>query len=504
MRTANRAWGIAILAAVAAGCAKRAPIGVPPVRTLTVSVRADVSDFFPSAGLLNEGWTLDVNGHVFEGLSRFDRHLVPRPALAQSWRSPDDLTWVFTLHEKALFADGTPVTAEDVVASIGTFVAGRFPSTSDLAGNVERVTALSAREVEIKTRVPMPLLAVGLTTAFITKKAALEGSAPAVGAGPYRVERWTKGKEIVLAANPWYHAGPPPFPKVVLAVEPDGAARVNAVLSGTAQLAEHVPFSEMGGLAALGSVRLVVEPSVRVLFLGFRVDRPPFSDPRVRHAVQLAIDRDELNRRVLAGRAFPATQVITPAVAGFNPDIALPPTDRAAARRLLEEAGHKRGLAVTLEGTNDRYVADAEILKEAARQLGEAGFAVTAKAESKSTLFPRLEAGEVPFFLMGWNSPTLSARGALLDLFRSPSPGSNRKANRFRLADPELDALTDGSERAANLTTRSAIYAKALARVAALDVVVPLVVLPETYLVSNDLLWERSQNLRLDEIRPKP
>ncbi len=63
---------------------------------------------------------------------------------------------------------------------------------------------------------------------------------------------------------------------------------------------------------------------LRVIFLGLRVDRPPFSDPRVREAIDLALDRDELVRRTLSGRAKPATQLVPPSIVGFDPALRLP------------------------------------------------------------------------------------------------------------------------------------------------------------------------------------
>src|SRR5688572_1541259 len=79
--------------------------------TLTLAVRADITVLFPNPPLLNEVYSLEVNGNVFEGLVRFDRNHNLEPALAERWESPDSHTTVFTLKPGVRFSDGRPLTA---------------------------------------------------------------------------------------------------------------------------------------------------------------------------------------------------------------------------------------------------------------------------------------------------------------------------------------------------------------------------------------------------------
>ena len=119
--------------------------------------------------------------------------------------------------------------------------------------------------------------------------------------------------------NPHFHASPPAFDRVRFRVEPDAGKRMDLVLQGEADVADHVPLDAPDALQARSDVRVVAQPSLRVLFLCLRVDQAPLSDPRGREAIDLGIDREELIARALNGRAEAASQLVPAAVVGFNP-----------------------------------------------------------------------------------------------------------------------------------------------------------------------------------------
>src|SRR5262249_28043438 len=155
--------------------------------------------------------------------------------------------------------------------------------------------------VRIRTRGPFPNLLSRLHYGFVLPKAVLATiPVPTIGTGPWRIESHRPGQSLVLARNPHWR-GPPSFEEVEAAGVPDGSARVRRVLAGGAQLAESVPLAEGDALRREPRVRVQVAPGLRVLYLALRTAEAPFSDPRVREAVDLAIDRDELVARVLFG-----------------------------------------------------------------------------------------------------------------------------------------------------------------------------------------------------------
>src|SRR5258706_8653328 len=149
------------------------------------------------------------------------------------------------------------------------------------------------------------------------------GRAPPIGTGPYVVRSRARGRELVLARNERFRGEAGGFATLRFEVVPDAGDRVRRVSEGKAAIATAPPLSELPRLEADRALRVVSAPGLRVVYLAFRVDEGPFADARVREAVDLAIDRDELIRRTLYGRAHPATQLVTPSVVGY--DASIPP-----------------------------------------------------------------------------------------------------------------------------------------------------------------------------------
>ena len=496
-----------LVALVAVGLAACRPAAAPPpsADTLRIARRADITGFFPGPPLLNEASTFQANRSVYESLVRFDPALRLRPGLAELWSNPDDRTYRFELRPGVRFSDGTPLTAADVAASLEANRRGWV--TRDFLQAVESVRATGERTVEVRTRFPYLALLTRLPWAPVVPREAIErGLSPAPGTGPYRVESWDPGRGYVFVRNPYHDREPPAFARVVHTVVPDDAARMALVERGEADAADHVPLEEVERLSRNPSVRVVLGTGLRVLFLGLRVDRPPFSDPRVREAIDLAVDREELARRALGGRVEPATQLVPPSIVGFDPALRRPPPDPARSRFLLAAAGHPRGLDVRLDGPSNRYVNDVAILRELARQLGEVGVRVVVNALDKREFFPLIERGESAMHLLGWACESGDAGDVLGSLTHSATGGPLGSLNSLGLADPALDALIGAADQARTDRERGRQLRLAVARVAELRAALPLVVQTEAVVLSRRLAWDAPLNMALspEDLRPAP
>ncbi len=498
LRAASRAWVTLPLGlALGAYSCGKGPPPAPVSDTLTLAVRADVTGFFPNPPIESEAFTIDVNRGVFETLVRFDQAFHLEPALAERWENPDDRTYVFDIRPGVRFSDGRPLTAHDVAASLNA-IRERGWVLSEYLGAIESVTASDDRRVRIRTRYPSVALLPKLTWAFVLPADAVAKTpVPAVGTGPFRLASWTPGTSFVLTRNEVFRGPAPDFGQVRFVIEPDPARRIDLVLRGEAEAADHVPLESIGDLQKRPDVTVVAHASLRVLFLCLRVDGPPFHDPRVREAIDLAIDRTELIRQALSGRAEPASQLVPPAVVGFNPALAPPRLDRDRARRLLAEAGHASGLKVRLDGPNNRYVNDVQIMNELARQLALVGVETKVNALDKRDFFPLIESGRSPFHFLGWSCESGEAGDVLDSLLHSPQAGTRGRLNTLGLADRELDQLIDASN--ASLTNKERVLRlqEALGRAADLKVVLPLVVQTEAVLLSRRVVWEPPVNMAL-------
>jgi peptide/nickel transport system substrate-binding protein len=459
-----------------------------PPSTVTLAVRADVIELSPK-GAKNDSYTIGINDSLFEGLVGMDGQLRLQAALAERWENPDEHTYLFTLRPGLKFSDGSPLTARDVVASLQAARTDEW-ETRDYLRAIESVRLVSDRQVEVRTREVSLGFLTRLPWGYVVPERVLgQPAPPAIGTGPYRLESRTRGREFVLRRNPHFRGPQPAFERARFVVLPDENERVARVEQGQADLADHVSSEAAGRLAHHPGLRVVRQSGPQTLFLALRVDLPPFSDPRLREAFDLALDRDELIRRALPGAAQPASQVVPPTILGHNPTLTPTRPDRPRARQLLAEAGHRQGLSVRLDAPNNRYPGDVAIAHEVARQLAEVGVGVELNLMDKARFFTWIDAGLSRFHLLGWICQSGDAGDILDSLLHSQTRDDWGVWNTLGLADPELDRLIEQGARSTSDSERSARLRAALARVAEVRPLLPLATPDEIFLVSSRIEW---------------
>jgi peptide/nickel transport system substrate-binding protein len=476
----------------------------PPERTLTLAVRADVISFFPNPPGLADTYTRNINSSIFEGLVTFDRDLSLRPALAESWINPDPLTTVFVLRPGLRFSTGQLVTAQDVVASIEASIRLGW-ETQDFFHTIESLRALDERRLEVRSRMNTFNLLTRLYRGFVLPREVLEKQpVPAIGTGPYRLERWEPGREILLVRNPYFRGPTPAFSRVRYLVVPDDAARVDLVRHGNAEIADEPPPELVAALRGRPDVRVITLDSPEALFLCPRLDRKPFSDPRVREAFDLALDRDEIVLRAARGAAEPAGQIVPHTIVGHDPQLQKTRLDRERARKLLREAGYAAGLTVRLDGPYNRYANDRRILDEVARELAEVGVTVAVNALDKAEFYKLIDSGASDLHLLGWSCSNGDAGDILEGLLHSRQGQTLGVWNTLGLSDPALDRLIDASIASPSKVERYRYLRQATDRVAEIRAVLPLVFPTVSFVASPTVEWEPPLDavLRPAEVRP--
>jgi peptide/nickel transport system substrate-binding protein len=498
---ASKAAGVAALVLFGTlTCRSAAP---PRADTVVLAVRADVTGFFPNPPLANEAYTWLVNASIFEGLTRRDPEHRIEPALAVRWENPDERTYLFELKDGLRFSDGRPVRARDVAASLLAPARHGWP-TRDYLHSIESAEAQGDRLLLIRTRAPDLVLLTKMPWGFVLPAEALEAKpVPAVGTGPYRLHSWAPGREFVLTRNPHYRGPAAAFAAARFVIEPDGRSRVARVLEGQADLADHIPFEVLDELKTRPDVLAVERPGLTVMFLVLRVDRAPFDDARVREAVELALDREALVASALGGHGQVATQLVPAAVAGFDPNLRPLTRDLERSRELLAQAGYPDGLEVSLDGTNNRYPRDRELMAAVAAQLAEAGVRVRQNALDKRDFFPLVDEGRSPFHLLGFACEAGDAGDALDQLAYSPG-GRLGAINSAGLRDMELDRLIDAANNSASPFQRLQSLRRALGRLTTLRAYLPLVVPNDAVLVSARVAWEPPLDLGLRPADMRP
>lgn len=501
---------------------KESPIQEKVKESLIVVQASDALDLDPH--MYNENVTLSVNGNMFEGLVSLDKNLKIdyRSSLAKSWINPDELTWIFYLRKGVKFHNGTELKASDVKFSLDR--AKNHPR-SQMSGNVasmESVKVIDDYTVEIKTERPCGILPYKIADVFIlSEKYAKEKgdrylSTHPMGTGPFEFVEWKRGKHTKMVAFDQYWRGKSPVENLLFKSITDDEERLNALLSGKADIILDVPVEEAEKIRSQRNARLVVKNSLRVIYLAFdrkrevtpfvNLDRNPLKDLRVRKAIYYAIDEENIIENIMEGFALPASQFSSPYVFGYNPEVKRLPYDPARARQLLKEAGCEDGFELTLHCTNNRYVKDEEIGQAVVNDLNRIGVRAKLQALPKEEFFPNWIDGEYSFFLVGWACDYGEASSVFEDCIHTPDLSKGYgKYNAGGYSNRELDQLIEQISATINPDKRLSLLQRAQ-EMGTEDVVwVPLHCQVDLYGISQDVVFEpRLDNrIRAYEIRMK-
>ncbi|MBL8590205.1 MAG: ABC transporter substrate-binding protein [Methylobacteriaceae bacterium] len=410
--------------------------------------------------------------HVFESLTEHDELQRIKPALAESWKVIDDLTWEFKLRANVRFHDGSPFTADDVIFSfnrVPNVPKSPAPKTSYTRGKtIEKIDDLTIR---IRTPAPEALMLKHLAQIDImSAKAAasvttedINAGKGAVGTGPYKFVEFVPGDRYVVARNDAYWGEKEPWAKVSYRFIKSDPTRVAAVLAGDVDVIETVPTADAQRLAKEPKLALASALSNRVIYLHLdrlRAESPfikgkdgatiknPLNDLKVRQALSKAINRPAIVDRIMEGEAVPASQLVPDSYAGTSKNLKPVAYDVDGAKRLLAEAGLPNGFQLTIHGPNGRYTNDTKLIEAVAQMFTRIGVDTKVETLPPSVFFSRASSGgpdktpEFSMILAGWSAGTGEPGDSLKALLGSfdPKAGSG-SANRGRYSNAEVDKL---------------------------------------------------------------
>ena len=479
-----------IAAALVAALGFAVHCGHPPAaaeRPLRIALNSGPFTLDPHAGEL---LTLSVLRNLYDALTAFDAGNRVRPALAESWENPDELTWIFHLRRGVSFHDGSEFTARDVLFS---FDRARRAPASEIGTYlvaIDKVLALDAHTVEITTRRPYSILLNKIAFVLIVPAGSPPAISRPVGTGPYRLDADEPGKRLALRAFPGYWGGAASVRRVEFLPLSDHTARVRGLLDGDLDVAAEPSVADVRRIRAARGCRIAERTSLGVTYLVLRSDRQPLADPRTRRALSLALDRGALVRQALRGEGEPIGQMVTRNVFGFAPDIPPPVAAPAASRALLAAAGHAGGLDLSLQirpGVRPE-------LDALTRQLLGVGIRVHAVERPLESFTPDVDLSFASWFcLSGDASDFFDA------LAHSPARGNGYGSGNFAsYRNPALDALIEDSEATLNMLTRRVQLEHSMHVVMGDQVFIPLYSTPILYGVREAVDWQpRSDDLIL-------
>lgn len=234
------------------------------------------------------------------------------PGLAESWAWESDTSLVLNLREGVTFHDGSQFTSEDVVFSFERILdpASDFVTARGTFTNIAGVEAVGDYTVRITTKSPDPVLEQVLTMqeASIVPAEAYANGASAfnqlpVGTGPYQVASFTTADQLTLTANDDYWGGQPAAANVIFRVIPETAARVTALINGEIEIAASIPPDQLATIERFDGVEVRRGVLDNIHILRYNTNNPVLSDPRLRQAMNLAIDRQLLSDALWSGAA---------------------------------------------------------------------------------------------------------------------------------------------------------------------------------------------------------
>jgi peptide/nickel transport system substrate-binding protein len=355
---------------------------------------------------------LSVMGNMFEGLLYRNTEGKILPGLATSWERIDDTTWQFTLRKGVKFHNGNDFTWEDVKYTFERlkipFPVSEFLTIGGLIKSVE-TAGNDPWTINVKTTIPVPYFDQTMHQIFIMDKESTEtrsigevGQYP-IGTGPYKFVEWVKGSYLKLTVNENYWGETPSIKNAIITPITEPSTRLAAIVTGQVDILQGIPVELFETVAKNINIEVITRPARRCIYLGLR-NSPgfPASDIRVRRAMYMAINEEEIIEKVMFGHAFPAAQIPDPPTVGYDSTIRRLPYDPERAKLLLVEAGYPDGFEITLTGPNDRYVRDGQICEAVAKQLAKVGIKVKLNTMPKALFWPEVSSHALEFYLIGW------------------------------------------------------------------------------------------------------
>lgn len=395
---------------------------------------------------------LSVMTNFFDGLLQLTDGEF-KPALAERYEHPDLLTWKFYLREGVTFHNGNAFDAQDVKFSFERLNDPEVSEFTNTGKSIEAIDIIDDYTVVIRTKEPIPWFANNLHQIFIMDKESTEardvgdvGQNP-IGTGAYKLTEWVKGSYLRLAANENYWEGAPTIKTIEVNPITESSTRFAALASGKVDMVTGVPVELFDKVAANPKLEVINRPARRAIFLALgNAPGTPAADIRVRKAMYMAIDEDELVEKVMRGQATPTAQVPDSATIGYNPDLKRYPFDPATAKALLKEAGYEKGFDITLAAPNDRYVQDAKIAEAVAKYLAKIGITVNLDVKPKSVFFPEVQEGKHNFYLIGWLDGAFDMGRTYFNLIHSQDKERGYGTwNGTRYSDAEIDRMLEST-----------------------------------------------------------
>jgi peptide/nickel transport system substrate-binding protein len=430
--------------------------GANPVAELTWNLPYEPMSLDPMLSFNYAENTVDSN--LCEGLTRITPDLSIENALAEQVDAPDDTTYVYTLRSDVTFWDGTPLTADDVVYSLGRQVGSDTSSYwTDYFRNVASVERTGENMVTVQLTQPDALFEQGMSSAAgaIVQKAAAEAAGEQFGTpkgglmctGPFSLDSWEPGKAINLVKNDsyWDENLIPKVEKLSFSFIADESTAINALRTGDVD--GQFFYLPPAGLGQLEDSDASITFGKSYIFWSLRAiqETGTFSNPKVREALLAAIDSQAIADVVFQGAAIPSPVLAGPAYYAEDEAGALlqkefdsyeVKPDLEKAQALLAEAGDiSAPIVLGVQGSSAVHEQTANLIQAAGQAIGLTIETKVIPVEQFGNLYfdAKAREGLDGFFTTYYGNVTDP-----LDIYTTFMPGSSNNFIKYDGATQEL------------------------------------------------------------------
>ena len=403
---------------------------------------------------------------LYEGLVAFDADGNVVPGIAARWESSEQgRTWRFFLDASAQDSQGRPVGAAEVVASFRrlldpstasprSWVLERIRGARDFReGRADSIAGLAVVDGAIVVELESPSTSfpslLGMPNAAILPAGG--DASGRVSTGPWVLVEHVRDSHLLLRRNPHWHGTRAAFDEIQIRILPEEFTRVAEFEVGNLDVLE-VPTAESARFRADAryAPRLHRQVLLAVEYVGLNNDDRVLRDPRVRKALNLAVNVDLLLERVLGGRGVRASGAIPPGLPGGGRGQALA-CDPGAARRLLAECKLPPGWQLELWQRPSPIAS--QVLEAVQADLAAVGVKAVLRVRDWSALKASIDQGETPAFFANWYADYPDPENFLAPLFHSRNIGGG--GNRARFHDAAIDSALDALERETDPAART-------------------------------------------------
>lgn len=349
------------------------------------------------------------------------------PALAEKWESSKDMkTWTFTLRQDVKWTDGVAFTAQHVLdgweyllnpktgAQYANFLFNVKNAEAYFQGKVKDFNEVGVKinekgQIVVQLVLPQsffPTILVHHSTWPVRKdlitKFGDKWTDPAnlVVLGPYKLKIWDHDKAVVLERNENYFGEKAKIKYILGRVIHERSTAINMFKKGEIDALDELPNVDIPSLRTMKEFKS--GPELAMYYYGMNIKRPPLDNLKVRKALNMAIDREEINK-ILSGTKIPAYNIVPPGIVGHDATIGLK-FDVEAAKKLLDEAGYvDRSKFPKIQlgfNTSENHQRIAENVQ--AQLKKNLGVDVELVNEEWKTYIKSLEAKNYQMYRMGW------------------------------------------------------------------------------------------------------